>query len=410
MLNFTKDLKTNMNWSLNVSNFTWIDRIKLCSFFLNPYNRWTMGDKVAEYEKQMADFMGFTYAVFVSSGSTANTMLAMHLKDKMMKLDHNRQIVVLPSTTWTTSCSPFIREGFTPKFIDVSLSNFSIDTNKLLAFVSQNHSKIAAIFPTSLLGFNTNYDVLGIIKRDYPDINIFVDQCENNFGGLESFAWNQADFMKFTSTTSTYFGHQLQSVEGGFLFTNCNREYEAFLMYRNHGMVRSLSDDTKTAKGIYENKNVDHRFDFYSLGNNFRNSDVHATIGLLDFKRKYSYIRKRRRLYALFQSNLNKDRYILPEDSMSNSYYVPFCLPIICKGETSKERLHKIKMYCIENNIESRPIISGFLGYQTAYKGMMEEKDSPNSVYLHNNGIYVGLHTKLKNKQILELVEFLNKI
>jgi hypothetical protein len=40
----------------------------------------------------------------------------------------------------------------------------------------------------------------------------------------------------------------------------------------------------------------------------------------------------------------------------------------------------------------------------------MDEKDYPNSVYLHNNGIYVGLHYKVSKKQVLKLVDFLNKI
>jgi dTDP-4-amino-4,6-dideoxygalactose transaminase len=85
------------------------------------------------------------------------------------------------------------------------------------------------------------------------------------------------------------------------------------------------------------------------------------------------------------------------------------CIPIICQGE-QETRLRKIKDYCYNNQIETRPIISGFLGYQTSYQGLMDEKDYPNSIYLHNNGIYVGLHTKLKEKQILKLVEFLNRI
>ena len=48
--------------------------------------------------------------------------------------------------------------------------------------------------------------------------------------------------------------HELQSVEGGFIFTDDNREYEYFLMLRNHGMVRSLSDPSQTCKELYENK------------------------------------------------------------------------------------------------------------------------------------------------------------
>lgn len=398
------------NWPLNVSNFTWLDRLKICGFFLNPFNFWTMNKYIRRFESDMADFMGFNYSVFVSSGSTANTILAMYLRDKLNKEKSNRNIVVLPSTTWTTSCSPWIREGFKPHFIDISLDNFGMDFVKLEEFLQNNHKDIAAVFPTSLLGFNVWSIRLKRIQEEYPQIYFAIDQCENNFGGFGMYG---DYFSSFTSTTSTYMGHEIQSVEGGFIFTNDEEEYNQFLMSRNHGMVRSLDSCGDIIKKLYSNNNVDKRFDFYSLGNNFRNSDIHAFIGLLDFQRRFKYIKKRRQLYGLFQFSLNKDRYILPEDDYirpPNSWHVPFCIPIICKGETTQKRLYKIKDYCIANSIETRPIISGFLGYQTAYKGMMEEKDYPNSVYLHNNGIYIGLNTKVKKAQILKLVDFLNKI
>ena len=403
-----------MNWPLNVSNFTWLDRLKICGFFLKPSNFWTMNKYVQKYELEMAKFMGYEFAVFVSSGSTANTILAMHLKDKLIKSGEfsTRNIIVLPSTTWQTSCSPWIREGFKPYFIDISLENFGMDLTKLDDFLKINHEKVACVFPTALLGYNIKYSVLRNFKKQYPKIFFGIDQCENNFaqfGSLESY------FTEFTCTTSTYMGHELQSVEGGFIFTNCPSEYKSFLMYRNHGMVRSLNGTVvENEKNLYENKNVDSRFDFYCLGNNFRNCDIRAMIGLLDLKRVYKYICIRRRLYGVFQRNLNKDRYLLPQeritDKIDSSLYVPFCIPIVCKGDKKEERFNKIKEYCLENLIEIRPIISGFLGYQTAYQGLMDEKDYPNSIYLHNNGIYVGLNTKLKKNQILKFVEFLNKI
>ena len=157
-------------WPLNVSNFTWLDRLKICSFFLNPRNFWTMGNKAKEFEKEMAKFVGVKYAIFCSSGSTANTILAMHLKDKCLKSKGNRQIVVLPSTTWTTSVSPWIREGFTPHFIDITLDNFGMNLLKLNEYLLENHEKVAAAFPTCLLGFNIDFSYLKSLKIKYPEI------------------------------------------------------------------------------------------------------------------------------------------------------------------------------------------------------------------------------------------------
>jgi len=157
---------------------------------------------------------------------------------------------------------------------------------------------------------------------------------------------------------------------------------------------------------MFRNSRVDSRFDFFLLGNNFRNSNVNAFIGLLDFDRIHEHIKKRYEISVLFCNELDKSKYYTPE---SNN--ILFCLPIILKENPNGENLNKIKNYCDKNSIEYRPIISGFLGYQTPYKKYnLNPQHYPNSLLLHENGIYVGLHSKLKKEDVKKLVSFLNSI
>ncbi len=152
-----------MTWPLNINNFSILDKLKISSFILNPSNRWTQGEQVKRFEKKMAEYVGCRYAVYVSSGSTANTLLAEYQKT----LAKGKKIVVLPSTTWQTSCSPWIKAGFEPKFIDVSLSDFSIDTAKLTEFTKKNKDRIACVFPTSLIGFTPNMSFYEKFAEDH---------------------------------------------------------------------------------------------------------------------------------------------------------------------------------------------------------------------------------------------------
>lgn len=380
-----------MNWPLNVDNFNFFDRLKICSFILNKNNRWTQGDLVHKFELEMANFVGSRYAVYCSSGSTANTMIAMYLADK----EKDKNIVVFPSTTWTTSVGPFIREGFVPKFIDVSLQDLCFNYDQLEDFVSKNKNNIAAIFPTSLLGFVPDIPRLKQIAQTYG-VRLMFDNCENTFGTYGG--KNVSSFV--TSTTSTYFGHHLQSIEGGFVFTNDIEEYEYFLMLRNHGMTRSVTNNTK-----YANLDVDPRFDFYCIGNNFRNSEVHAMTGLLDIKKANKHIEARRRLYSLFETYLSDLYYLPPFDEKKE--HVAFALPIIPLKQESKRLAIN---YCNSKGIETRPIISGNLLRQTCFKNYGNYNDYPNSEFLHQNGFYVGLHTKLKDQQVRNLALDLNTI
>ena len=381
-----------LNWKLNESNFTFLDKLKISKFIITD-NFWTMGDYVKKFELEMAKYVGTKYAIFVSSGSTANTILAYYLKDYQYNTVKNE--IIFPSTTWTTSISPFIREGFQPKFIDVSLNDMCMDLDKLENYLKENSNKVSCVFYTSLLGYVPDINRLKELSEKYS-VRVMLDNCENTLG--EYNGKNVSSF--FTSTTSTYFGHQLQSVEGGFIFTNNDDEYDYYLMYRNHGMTRSVVNNQK-----YLNKNVDEKFDFYLLGNNFRNSNIHAFVGLLDFKRKDFYKQKRIELYNTFKENVKN--LIFPDNSNAYRTNVPFSIPLIFKKFEDKT---KVKRICDDLNIESRPIISGNLLKQTCYRKYDDFNNFPISEFLHNNGFYIGLHAKVNKKYINLLAENINKI
>lgn len=380
-----------MDWPLNISNFSQFDKLKICAFFLRP-NFWTQADKVVEFEKTFAKYVGVNHALFVSSGSAANTILAMYLKDTCEK-----RKVVFPSTTWITSVSPFIREGFSPVFVDVNLHDFSIDLNELEKILQQQAEEIACVFFTSLLGYTPNVGKIKDLCGKYK-VKVMMDNCENTFGLYD----NQNISSFFTSTTSTYFGHQIQSVEGGFVFTNDDDIYEYGLMARNHGMTRSLGN----VSSKYSNPLVDPKFEFQILGNNFRNTNINAYIGTLDFQRVKEYEEKRIINYIHFLENLDLERFYLPPIREKCVDY-PFALPIICK---TKELKVKALGLCDSLKIESRPIISGNLLRQNAFKQYDIYEKFKNSELLNENGFYVGLHNQVKQGQIENLCQGLNNI
>lgn len=387
-------MANNYTWPLNVPQFTVLDKLKIAKFVLFN-DQWTMGKKVAEIEKKMAELVGSKYAVFVSSGSTANTLVAMMLKD----LYKRANTIIFPSTTWTTSVSPFLREGFTPKFIDVNLQDFSLDLDKVEEYLDKNAKTVSAIFITSLIGLVPDIERLQRISQKY-DVLVLMDNCENSLG-----TYNDKNISSyFTSTTSTYFGHQLQSVEGGFVFTNSQQQYEYLLMARNHGMVRALPANRQS---LYRNPDVDPKFDFNLLGNNFRNSDINAFIGLLDIDRAEEYSFKRQVLYAKFQIWVDNAKYLFPKHSYGRKH-VPFCLPIIAHRSNS-ERYTNARNLCENMGIETRPIISGNLLRQNCYKKFVNDpKEFANSEYLHKFGFYVGLHAKVDPEHVRTLGRLLN--
>jgi hypothetical protein len=86
-----------MKWPLNVNNFNQEDIEKICLFLKDPNSRWTQDNYVEEFENKMANFAGSKYSIFVSSGSTANTLIAMNLKDNFKYNIESEDLQVLRS-------------------------------------------------------------------------------------------------------------------------------------------------------------------------------------------------------------------------------------------------------------------------------------------------------------------------
>jgi len=393
------------NWFLNDSNFTWGDRIKICKFFLNPKNRWTQDKYVLDYEEKWKEYTGAKYALMVSSGSTANTLIAQYAKH----FKPNKNEVIFPSVTWQTSVSPWINVGFNPKFIDINLKDFSIDIDALDSYLKDNHKKVNTVFVTSLIGITPDIPRLKTLCNAYG-VDLKLDNCENSFGAYldkEDREWKHI-CSELTCSTSTYFGHQTTTgSEGGMVFASNEEEFVYYILTRSHGLTRELGryNLSKDYRKILSNRLVDPLFDFNLLGSNYRSTNIAAFMGLLDFERIHDYIIRRLELYTLYSSHLDTKKYLLPTFDRNRSD-VGFCLPIISK----KRKLKSIKKYLEEEKIEYRPIISGNLLRHTCYKKYDNYKKFKNAEYLHKNGVYVGLHSQVQEDKVLKLVDFLNDL
>lgn len=391
-----------IRWPLQTSSFTDSDRRQIADFFLNPDNKWTQGKQIYLYEQEMAGYAGTHFAMFVSSGSAANTLLAMHTRDTCGA----KNIVVLPAVTWQTSCAPWIREGFTPKFIDVSRTDFSMNLDYLEIYLRKYAKQIACVFVTSLLGYSPDIERLQELVIRF-NVNIMLDNCEaamTMYNGK-----NVSNY--FTSTTSTYFAHHIQSVEGGFILTNDEPLYKWCAMARNHGMSRSLDDlpfEVTDDRFNYRNQDVDSRFDFYCLGSNFRGTDITAFIGRLDLRRSYHYASRRLDLYERFSRRIDSVKYYVPHPRR-NCYDVPFAIPILRNNDWESKREELVGL-CRHLGIETRPILSGNLLRHTAYKDFKEPGQTFSVADVLHSGVYVGLNTSIEDAWIDELVDELNAL
>lgn len=374
------------SWKLMNNSITLKDRFDLAKFVLFS-DRFTMGDKVKQVEKEWADWVGAKHSLFVSSGSTANFLLLAAIKEKYNLKPKDK--VLVSSCTWMTNVSPVIQLGLTPIFCDINFNNFSFDEEEL-KYISKKHSDIKVVFTTHLLGFNSD---VGLLKEYFPNAIILEDACEamgatNNDG---SYVGSKS----LGCTFSSYFGHTISSIEGGFITTNSTELYDLMKMKRSHGLAReSIFFDSYADKY----PEIDKQFLFITDGYNFRNHEICAILASSQIKRLKSFVDIRSKNHKLFSKLTEKysDK-IIPIKFYETS--ASFCFPIIL---TNPELLPKMKSLMVEYGIEYRPILSGNLlnhPFLKDYKLTTNRKIS-NVDNLHKSGLYIGNNQFISNKHL----------
>ena len=383
-----------MYWPLMEETITLKDRLKMASFVLTS-SRLTNGPKVREFEEKWSQWLGVKHSLYVSSGSTANTLLVSSMKEHFGLKDGDK--VLVPACTWVTNIAPVIQAGLEPIFCDINLQNYSFDPDEL-KYVAQQHPDIKAVFITHLIGLSSDVEK---VREIFPDALILEDVCESH--GVEGPNGKRGKSKDSVgSTFSFYYGHHITTVEGGMVCTNNTALYELMRMKRSHGMAREASPE-KFKQYTSENPDVDPAFLFMTEGFNLRNHEICAVLGLSQIKRLDNNIQIRKENYKYWWDKSTQMgerwqwKYYLPEYQEGNS---SFCFPLIARGIALVQTLkYKFK----EEGIEYRPIISGNILRHPAFKQykLCTERETPNVCLLHMNGLYVG-NSQFVNKEKLD--------
>ena len=378
-----------MYWPLMEETITLKDRLKMAAFILTS-SKLTNGPKVRQFENKWSEWLGVKHSLYVSSGSTANTLLVSSVKELYGLKDGDK--VLVPACTWVTNICPIIQAGLEPIFCDINLKNYSFDEEEL-KYVAEQHPDIKAVFITHLIGLSSDVEK---VKEIFPNALILEDVCESH--GVEG-PKNKRGIDGVGSTFSFYFGHHITTIEGGFVCTNNTDLYELMRMKRSHGMAREASPEL-FKKYVEENPEIDPAFLFMTEGFNLRNHEVCAVLGLSQLKKLDKNISIRRDNYSYWCTHLSDGKYYIPEYQGGNS---SFSFPIIAKDPSVTEELKKTFK---KEGIEYRPIISGNLLRHPAFKrfSLCTERENPNVCLLHKNGLYVGNSQFVTKEKIDRLI------
>ena len=344
--------------------------------------KFTMGERVREFETQFAAHVGAKYAVMVNSGSSANLVLVNALKyHSKFNLSPEDEIIV-PAVSWSTTYYPVTQSGFVLRFVDIDRRSLNIDVSQIEAAITP---KTKAIFAVNLLGNPVDWEALNQIAERH-NLILLEDNCES-LGGI--FQGKSLGTFGLGGTFSTFFSHHMSTMEGGLVCTDDEELMQIMKSLRAHGWTRDLP----SSNHVFNKTGAawDDHFRFVLPGFNLRPLEIEAAIGLEQLKKLNSFISVRRTNAKLFSDLMSEFTDIEIQTELGESSWFGFSM--VLTGKLSGKRQALVELLT-ESGIESRPIVAGNFTRNPVISHL------PHTIHgglssadqIHEDGLFLGNH------------------
>lgn len=248
-------------------------------------NYWT-GNEGRVFEKEFAVFTGCRYAVALANGT-----VALDVALRALNIGPGDEVITTPRT-FIATVSSIVNVGATPVFADVDLNSQNITADSISKVLTK---KTKAILVVHLAGFPAEMDQI----MDLAEVNklFVIEDCA------------QAHGAKYKGRSVGSIGHigswsfcqdKIISTggEGGMVTTNSKELWSKMWSYKDHG---------KSYDAVYnENHPPGYKWVHYSLGTNYRMTEMQAAIGRIQLK-NLDIILNKRYLNAMKLQNLLKN-------------------------------------------------------------------------------------------------------
>lgn len=246
-----------------------------------PTGRLSIGPKIEEFERGVAEWVGTRHAVGVSSGTAA-----LHLIVKALGLGPGDEVLV-PSFTFAASVNAILYERATPVFVDIEPQTYNLDPEDLASKVGE---RTRAILAVDVFGHPADWDAILDVARRHG-LAAIDDSCEalgaeyrgtrlGRFGAAAAFAF--------------YPNKQITTGEGGMIVTD-----DADLAR----VARSLRNQGRSEMGAW----LEHE----RLGYNYRMDEMSAALGASQFRRLPVHLERRDRVARMYGERLAQEDLVL---------------------------------------------------------------------------------------------------
>jgi len=325
------------------------------------------GKEVAEFEKNLANYLNSKYVIACANGTDALqiAMMALELKPG--------DEVIVPAFTYAATAEVVGLLGLVPVLVDVDLNTFNIKIEDIEPSITE---KTKAIVPVHLFGQCSDMERIMEIASRY---NLYVIEDNAQALGAKYRYSNgkeiHAGIIGHIGCSSFFPTKNLGCYgDGGALFTQ-DKELA--------GRIRMVTDHGQKVKYYHD-----------IIGCNSRLDTIQAAVLNIKLKHLSEYSAARYSFAQRYKELLKSvEGIVVPEEAKNTTHvYHQFTLQV-------KDRRAELKQYLADNGIPSMIYYPMSLNNQRAFERISKIRvQLSNSEYLANHVLSLPMHTELKDE------------
>jgi perosamine synthetase len=314
------------------------------------------GEKVKEFEKAVAKFVGAKYAVACSSGTSA-----IHLALLSLKVSASDEVII-PSYVCSSPYFAILHTGAKPKIADVSLNDLNIcaETAK-----KQFSSKTKAVIVPHMFG--NPAELKELLEPGIPIIEDCAQSLGAEYKGKKVGSYGELSIFSFYATKMITTG------EGGMVLTNNYELYERLIELRD-----------------YDKKPL------FPAKYNYKMTDFQAALGLSQLKKLQSFIERRRQIAQLYNERLSNRVKVLDIPSHKYAVFYRYIL-LVDDLEQIQKKMKRKGIMC------ERPV------FKPLHRNL-SLSSYPNSEIAYERALSVPIYPSLSEKEVEYIIQTFDEV
>jgi perosamine synthetase len=267
----------------------------------------TQGERVEQFETDVAAYVGAKHAVAVS-----NCTSALHLALVAAGVSPGDE-VICPSFSFIATANAIVHAGARPVFVDIEARTYNMDPKLVEAAITP---RTKAVMPVDQIGLAADIPAIRAIAQRHG-LKVVEDAAPSlgsTVGGHRVGSLSDLTCFSFHPRKSITTG------EGGVITTDDDDAASLLRRLRSHAASTSDLQRHKSGTTQFE--------EYHELGYNYRMTDIQAAIGVVQMRKLDTILAERRRLAACYSELLHGLDWL----------DVPY---------EPRDRLHTFQSYCV---------------------------------------------------------------